>query len=369
MTQTPPPEITNPEVELHKPQLSEPIVTTREPNALQYAIHVLHQLRKQGLWFTLLEIYDQGVRRIRGAPTERFTRITPQLHVGGQYSRKGWATLARRGISGAVSMRVGPGPLSPTVGQLEPCEAVTFLGFNQNFPGWVYVEDMYRQTGWVGTTNLSFAAGVEKMLFLGSSCIYPKFADQPIKEDALLTGSLEPTNEWYAIAKIAGIKLGQAYRKQYGADYISAMPTNLYGPGDNFDLNSSHVVPALIRKAHEAKLAHAPSFEIWGTGGARREFLHVDDCADALVLLMQRYSSAEHVNVGSGSDVSIAELAQSVADAVGFEGEITKDTTKPDGTPQKLMDASRMRALGWTPQIGLTDGLRSTYAWYLQNRA
>lgn len=218
-------------------------------------------------------------------------------------------------------------------------------------------------------TQAAFAAGVEKMLFLGSSCIYPKFADQPIKEDALLTGSLEPTNEWYAIAKIAGIKLGQAYRKQYGADYISAMPTNLYGPGDNFDLNSSHVVPALIRKAHEAKLAHAPSFEIWGTGGARREFLHVDDCADALVLLMQRYSSAEHVNVGSGSDVSIAELAQSVADAVGFEGEITKDTTKPDGTPQKLMDASRMRALGWTPQIGLTDGLRSTYAWYLQNRA
>lgn len=218
-------------------------------------------------------------------------------------------------------------------------------------------------------TQAAYANSVEKMLFLGSSCIYPKFADQPIKEDALLTGALEPTNEWYAIAKIAGIKLAQAYRKQYGANYISAMPTNLYGPGDNFDLQTSHVVPAIMRKAHEAKLASAATFEIWGTGAARREFLHVDDCADALVLLMQRYSDAEHVNVGSGTDVTISELAQAVADAVGFGGTITKDTSKADGTPRKLMDASRMRALGWTPNIALTDGLRSTYAWFLQNRA
>jgi GDP-L-fucose synthase len=218
-------------------------------------------------------------------------------------------------------------------------------------------------------TQAAYANNVEKMLFLGSSCIYPKFADQPIKEDALLTGALEPTNEWYAIAKIAGIKLAQAYRKQYGANYISAMPTNLYGPGDNFDLQTSHVVPAIMRKAHEAKLASAATFEIWGTGAARREFLHVDDCADALVRLMQRYSDAEHVNVGSGTDVTISELAQAVADAVGFDGTITKDTSKADGTPRKLMDASRMRALGWVPKIALANGLRSTYAWFLQNRA
>jgi len=218
-------------------------------------------------------------------------------------------------------------------------------------------------------TQAAHRNGVEKMLFLGSSCIYPKHAPQPIREDALLTGPLEPTNEWYAIAKIAGIKLAQAYRRQYGANYISAMPTNLYGPGDNFDLQSSHVVPALIRKAHEAKLAKAASFEIWGTGSARREFLHVDDCADALVVLMRSYDGYEHVNVGCGEDVSIAELAQLVADAVGFTGAITKDASKPDGTPQKLMDISRLIAMGWAPRIDLPAGLRDSYNWYLNTRA
>lgn len=208
--------------------------------------------------------------------------------------------------------------------------------------------------------------GVEKLLFLGSSCIYPKFADQPIVEEALLTGALEPTNEWYAIAKIAGIKLCQAYRKQHGADFISAMPTNLYGPGDNYDLQSSHVIPALIRKAHEAKRAGAPSMEIWGTGTPRREFLHADDCADALVHLMKVYSAPEHVNVGSGTDVTIEELARLVMAVVGFEGELTKDLSKPDGTPRKLMSADRLRALGWKPSIGLRDGLSHAFTAYLE---
>ena len=183
--------------------------------------------------------------------------------------------------------------------------------------------------------------GVEKLLFLGSSCIYPKLAPQPIAEDALLTGPLEPTNEWYAIAKIAGIKLCQAYRQQHDADFISAMPTNLYGPGDNFDLASSHVLPALIRKAHEAKTAGAPDITLWGTGTPRREFLHVDDCAEALVFLMQRYSGHEHINIGSGGDLTIRELAETICDIVGYRGSIVLDTTKPDGTPRKLMDSGQ----------------------------
>ncbi len=211
----------------------------------------------------------------------------------------------------------------------------------------------------------SFRVGVEKLLFLGSSCIYPKFAPQPIVEEALLTGPLEPTNEWYAIAKIAGIKLAQAYRKQHGADFISAMPTNLYGPGDNFDLNSSHVMPALIRKAHEAKLAGADSITIWGTGTPRREFLHVDDCADACVHLMKVYSDTVHVNVGSGEDVTIRELAELVCKVVGFTGDIVCDTSKPDGTPRKLMSADKLRGLGWQPSIALEAGIRDAYTAFL----
>lgn len=212
-------------------------------------------------------------------------------------------------------------------------------------------------------------AKVEKLLFLGSSCIYPKHADQPITEEALLTGPLEPTNEWYAIAKIAGIKLAQAYRRQYGCDFISAMPTNLYGPGDNFDLQSSHVLPALIRKAHEAKLAGADHLVVWGSGKPYREFLHVDDCADACVFLMKHYSDEGHVNVGSGTDLSIRELAETIAKTVGFTGSLTFDASKPDGTPRKLMSAEKLRGLGWAPRIELNKGLASTYAEFLSAAA
>ena len=221
-------------------------------------------------------------------------------------------------------------------------------------------------------TNIIKAAydnAVEKLLFLGSSCIYPKHADQPIREDALLTGPLEPTNEWYAIAKIAGIKLAQAYRKQHGADFISAMPTNLYGPGDNYDLNSSHVLPALLRKAHEAKAAGADHITIWGTGTPRREFLHADDCADACVFLMKTYSGYEHVNVGSGEDITILELAQLVCRVVGFEGGIVTDTSKPDGTPRKLMSGEKLKAMGWAPKIALEDGVSQAYQAFLAEAA
>ena len=215
--------------------------------------------------------------------------------------------------------------------------------------------------------HAAYNAGVEKLVFLGSSCIYPKLAPQPIEESALLTGPLEPTNEWYAIAKIAGIKLAQAYRRQHGADFVSAMPTNLYGPGDNFDLTSSHVMPALIRKMHEAKQRDVAEVVIWGTGTPRREFLHVDDCADALVHVMKFYSEDEHINVGSGQDLPIIELAHHVARVVGFKGEIDHDLTKPDGTPRKLMSSNKLRALGWRPKISLEDGLCSTYAWFAQH--
>ena len=219
------------------------------------------------------------------------------------------------------------------------------------------------------TIEAARRGGVEKLLFLGSSCIYPRLAPQPIVEEALLTGPLEPTNQWYAIAKIAGLKLAEACRLQYGLDYISAMPTNLYGPGDNFDLASSHVLPALIRKAHQAKRAGDASFTLWGTGSPRREFLHVDDCADALVWLMKTYSGLEPVNVGSGEDVTILDLARLVAEVVGFTGDIVTDPSKPDGAPRKLMAADRLRGLGWAPSIGLRDGIASVYAWLLENPA
>lgn len=208
--------------------------------------------------------------------------------------------------------------------------------------------------------------GVEKLLFLGSSCIYPKLAAQPITEEALLTGPLEPTNEWYAIAKIAGIKLAHAYRVQHGDDFISAMPTNLYGPGDNFDLNSSHVVPALIRKAHEAK-ASGENMVVWGTGAPLREFLYVDDCADACVFLMKNYSGDQHVNVGSGEDLSILDLTRIVCDVVGYTGPIDRDLSKPDGTPRKLMDVGKLRDLGWAASTPLREGLASSYRWFLDH--
>lgn len=210
-------------------------------------------------------------------------------------------------------------------------------------------------------------AGVEKLLFLGSSCIYPKFAPQPIKENALLTGDLEPTNEWYAIAKIAGIKLCQAYMKQHGARFISAMPTNLYGPHDNFDLQTSHVLPALIRKAHEAKLAGLDHVTIWGSGRPRREFLFSDDCADALVFILKNYEDYEHINVGSGEDIPILDLMKLIANVVGFEGRIETDPSKPDGTPRKLMSNEKLARLGWKPTTDLREGISRAYQWYLEN--
>ena len=215
----------------------------------------------------------------------------------------------------------------------------------------------------------AFRVGVEKLVFLGSSCIYPKHAPQPMPEDALLTGPLEPTNEWYAIAKIAGLKLCAAYRRQHGVDYISAMPTNLYGRGDNFNIETSHVIPALIRKAHEAKLGGQNSFTIWGTGTPKREFLHVDNAADAIVHLLKTYSDDTHVNVGFGADVTIRELAGAVSAAAGLSGRVDTDPSKPDGTPQKLLDSSRLFATGWRPTIDLKQGLADTYAWYCEQLA
>jgi len=236
---------------------------------------------------------------------------------------------------------------------------------NSTYPAEFIFENLAIQENVI---NASHKYGVRKLLFLGSSCIYPKFAPQPIKEEYLLTGALEPTNEWYAIAKIAGIKMAQAYRRQYGFRAISAMPTNLYGPHDNFDLNSSHVVPALIRKFHEAKEGHRPRVEVWGTGTVRREFLHVDDLAAACVFLMQNYDSAEIVNVGTGEDLSVAALAAMIRDVVGFEGEVVFDPSKPDGTPRKLLDVSRLMGMGWRYQIPLRDGIEQTYAWYTQQQ-
>ena len=210
----------------------------------------------------------------------------------------------------------------------------------------------------------AYRAGTGKFVFLGSSCIYPKLAPQPIKEEYLLTGALEPTNEWYAIAKIAGLKMCQAYRRQYGFNAISVMPTNLYGPGDNFDLQNSHVLPALIRRFHEARLRGDPTISIWGTGTPRREFLHVDDLADAVIYLMATYDNEQVVNVGWGVDVTIRELAEMIAKTSGFQGRLVFDSTKPDGTPRKLLDTSRLSALGWKPKITLQAGIEQTYEWF-----
>ncbi len=219
----------------------------------------------------------------------------------------------------------------------------------------------------VNVIDAAHRSGVRKLVFLGSSCIYPKMSPQPIKEEYLLTGPLEPTNEAYAIAKIAGLTMVKAYRQQYGFNGISLMPTNLYGPGDNFDLETSHVLPALIRKFDDAKRAGAPNVTVWGSGTPRREFLHVDDLADAAAFLMDKYDGEDLVNVGVGHDVSIADLAALVAQVVGYEGEIVYDTSKPDGTPQKLLDNSRLLSLGWRPKVSLKDGITKTYRWYLES--
>lgn len=232
---------------------------------------------------------------------------------------------------------------------------------NDQFPADFLRDNLVIQTNVI---DAAYRFGVRKLLFLGSSCIYPKFAEQPIREEALLTGALEPTNQWYAIAKIAGLKMCEAYRRQHGFNAISIMPTNLYGPGDNFDLKTSHVLPALIRKFHEAKVAGADQVEIWGTGVPRREFLHVDDLADACFHLMQSYDDEPLINVGCGEDVSISELATLVGRIVGFQGSVVFDRSKPDGTPRKLLDVTRLGSLGWKPRIRLEDGIRDTYDWY-----
>ncbi len=234
---------------------------------------------------------------------------------------------------------------------------------NESYPAEFLAENLRIQ---INIIDSAWRQGTSKLQFLGSSCIYPKLAPQPIKEEYLLTGPLEPTNEWYAIAKIAGIKLCQAYRKQYGFNAISLMPTNLYGPGDNFDLQNSHVLPALIRKFHEAKVQGRQEVVIWGTGSPRREFLHVDDLASAAVFLMLNYDQPEIINVGTGEDISIADLARLVQNTVGFSGDIVFDNTKPDGTPRKLLDVGRLTSLGWRAQIRLEDGIKSTYAWFLE---
>jgi GDP-L-fucose synthase len=235
---------------------------------------------------------------------------------------------------------------------------------NNSYPADFIYQNLIVQTNVIDS---AYRHGARKLLFLGSSCIYPKLAPQPIPESSLLTGPLEPTNEWYAIAKIAGIKLCQAYRRQYGFDAIAAMPTNLYGSGDNFDLNTSHVLPALIRKFHEAKQQGSPSVIVWGSGTPRREFLFVDDLARALVFLMNSYSEEGLINVGVGEDVTIGELAELIGRIVGFNGEIHFDRTKPDGTPRKLLDVSRLHALGWRASTSLEEGIRATYRWYLSN--
>ena len=237
---------------------------------------------------------------------------------------------------------------------------------NDSYPAEFIYSNLVIQNNIIDTAR---TCGVKKLMFLGSSCIYPKFAPQPMAEEALLTGELEPTNQWYAIAKIAGIRMCQAYRRQYGCDFISAMPTNLYGPCDNFDLQSSHVAPALMVKAHQAKVAGADKMEVWGSGKAMREFLHVDDLADGVVHLMKVYSDDSHVNVGTGEDVTIRELAEFICKVVGFDGELAFDASKPDGTPRKLLDVSKLKGLGWQAKTSLADGMADVYGWYLETVA
>jgi len=283
------------------------------------------------------------VRRLRAEGCDVLTATRQELDLTYQDSVERWMKTERPDAMFVAAARVGG------------------IFANNAYPAEFLYENLAIEMNLI---HAAHRVGVKKLVFLGSSCIYPKLAPQPIPEDALLTGPLEPTNEWYAIAKIAGIKLCQAYRRQYGVDFISAMPTNLYGPGDNFDLDTSHVLPALMRKVHEAKLRGDREVVIWGSGMPRREFLHVDDCADALVHVMKVYSDAEHINVGSGEDLTILDLARLVVRVVGFDGEITRDLSKPDGTPRKLMAGDKLRRLGWTAGIPLEEGIASTYAWF-----
>jgi GDP-L-fucose synthase len=286
------------------------------------------------------------VRRLEHENCEIITSDRSRVDLRDQSQVKAWITETKPQVVFLAAAKVG-GILA-----------------NDTYPADFLYDNLMIQANVI---TAAFRASVEKLIFLGSSCVYPKFAPQPIPEDALLSGQLEATNQWYAVAKIAGIKLCQAYRRQYRVDFISAMPTNLYGPGDNFNLYSSHVLPALICKAHEAKVTGAGSFNIWGTGSPRREFLHVDDCADAIVFLTKMYSAESQVNVGCGQDISVSDLARFVADIVGFDGKIVCDVTMPDGTPNKLMNSDMIFKMGWQPKITLPNGIRSTYRWFLDN--
>lgn len=288
------------------------------------------------------------VRRLAREDCAVLTATRQEVDLADQASTRAWIKANRPDMVFVAAARVG-GILA-----------------NSTFPADFLYDNLIVASNVI---EASHRIGVEKLMFLGSSCIYPKLAEQPIREESLLAGPLEPTNEWYAIAKIAGIKLCQAYRHQHGDDYISAMPTNLYGAGDNFDLNSSHVLPALIRKAHEAKVSGADNITIWGTGSPMREFLHAEDCADACVHLMKTYSGSQHVNVGSGEDLTILELTRLVCDVVGFKGEILRDATKPDGVPRKLMSVDKLLSMGWRPSITLREGIESTYRWFTMNVA
>ena len=288
------------------------------------------------------------IRRLATEPVELLTAERAELDLADDAATLAWLQARRPDVVVVAAARVG-GILA-----------------NATFPVDFLADNLRLELALIRAAH---AVGVRKLLFLGSSCIYPRDCPQPIREDYLLTGPLEPTNEWYALAKIAGIKLCQAYRRQYGCDFVSAMPTNLYGPGDNFDLAASHVVPALLRRLHEAKLAGTPSVAIWGTGTPRREFLHVDDLADACVFLLRRWSGDAPVNVGCGVDLSIAELARLIAEVVGYRGALVFDPSRPDGTPKKLLDVSRLSSLGWTARIPLRDGLTATYDWFRRNAA
>ncbi|MSR15856.1 MAG: GDP-L-fucose synthase [Gammaproteobacteria bacterium] len=306
-------------------------------------------------------------------------RADSKIFVAGAHGMVGSAIV--RALSGAGYNEI----LSPSRGELDLMNTASvnnYLNFhrpshvfaaaakvggilaNSTQPAEFLRENLVIQTNLI---HAAFEYRVEKLLFLGSTCIYPRLAPQPLKEEYLLTGPLESTNEWYAVAKIAGIKLCQAYRQQYGCDFIAGMPTNLYGQNDNFDLNSSHVVPALIRKFHEAKKAHAPTVTIWGSGQPLREFLHVDDCADACVFLMQHYNDTEIINIGVGQELSIRDLATVIKRVVGYHGDLTFDRSKPDGTPRKLVDTTKINRLGWYAKIPLEDGLRQTYQWFQQD--
>jgi len=283
------------------------------------------------------------VRRLAGEACEVLTVDRAALDLTDQRAVHDWMQRERPDAVFLAAARVGG------------------IMANSTYPVDFLRDNLLIETAIIGGAQ---AAGVSKLLFLGSSCIYPKHAPQPIREEALLTGPLEATNQWYAIAKIAGIMLAQAYRQQYGCDFISAMPTNLYGPGDNFDPQASHVLPALICKVHEAKASGAP-VTLWGTGSPLREFMHVDDCADACVFLMKTYSGAEHVNIGVGSEISIRDAARLIMAVLGHDGELVTDPSKPDGTPRKLMDNTRLTAMGWQPKIGLREGIAQAYAAFL----